>query len=247
VERFTKVAPPANRAAHALQTLPSSERKAVETEFASGMTDREIGRRFGVSHMAALRHRRDHLVKPMLAAVATLDRGAAERQLAASVREDPVANVIASLNLAAQANKLATIEGRLERMSVAAEATGPSAGVAALSAQALRSVEVGSRLASTGGYAASQATSQQGEPRMFSISIVFAGSGRTEESTSRNTTAPSNRKSTLSLMLPRPIPPACPSRSRQFDNSFRSAVRHAGCLTPRYYLARRLRPGQSLI
>lgn len=157
------------------------ERKAVETAFASGLTDREIGRRFGVSHMAALRHRRDHLVKPMLAAVATLDRGAAERQLAAGARKDPVDNVIASLNLAAQANKLATIEGRLERMSVAAEATGSSAGVAALSAQALRSVEVGSRLASTGGYATPRTAGEASEAKVFSISIHFAGSGRTEE------------------------------------------------------------------
>ena len=149
------------------------ERKAVETAFASGMTDREIGRRFGVSHMAALRHRRDHLVKPMLAAVATLDRGRAERQLAADGAPDPVANVIASLNLAAQANKLATIESRLERMSHAAEAAGSSAGVAALSAQALRSVEVGSRLAATGGYAPQNLADPQGAARTFSIIFQF--------------------------------------------------------------------------
>jgi hypothetical protein len=159
------------------------ERKAVETAFASGMTDREIGRRFGVSHMAALRHRRDHLVKPMLAAVAALDHGRAERQLAADGAPDPVANVIASLNLAAQANKLATIEGRLERMSHAAETAGSSAGVAALSAQALRSVEVGSRLASTGGYAAPRTAGQASEARTFSIEIVFASTGMREEIT----------------------------------------------------------------
>jgi hypothetical protein len=159
------------------------ERKAVETAFASGRTDREIGRRFGVSHMAALRHRRDHLVKPLLAAVATLDRGRAERQLATDGAPDPVANVIASLNLAAQANKLATIESRLERMSHAAEASGSAAGVAALSAQALRSVEVGSRLASTGGYAAPRTVGQPGEGRTFSIEIVFASTGKREEIT----------------------------------------------------------------
>jgi hypothetical protein len=36
------------------------ERKTVETAFV--MTDREIGRRFGVRAMAALSQRRDHLV-----------------------------------------------------------------------------------------------------------------------------------------------------------------------------------------
>jgi hypothetical protein len=75
--------------ANALQTLPSPPTKAVETAFASGMTDRVIGRRFGVSHMAALRHRRDHLVKPMLAAVATLDRGAATLNARTLLRAEP--------------------------------------------------------------------------------------------------------------------------------------------------------------
>jgi hypothetical protein len=45
------------------------------------------------SDKASLRHRRDRLVKPMLAAVAALDRGRAERQLAADGAPDPVANV----------------------------------------------------------------------------------------------------------------------------------------------------------
>jgi hypothetical protein len=68
-------------------------------------------------------------------------------------------------------------------MSHPAEVSGSAAGVAALSAQALRSVEVGSRLASTSGYAAPRTVGQPGEGRTFSIEIVFASIGTREEIT----------------------------------------------------------------
>jgi hypothetical protein len=82
---------------------------------------------------------------------------------------------IASLGVVVQAAKLEKIETRLERMNGSAEAIGSSAGVAALSAQALRSIEVGSRLAGTGGCAAPRAVDQPGAGPTFSRLNCFPG------------------------------------------------------------------------
>jgi hypothetical protein len=53
------------------------ERKAVETAFASGMTDREIGRRFGVSHYLMRQLADEGLIDPRAKAYVTLQRSVA--------------------------------------------------------------------------------------------------------------------------------------------------------------------------
>jgi hypothetical protein len=155
-----------------------ADQESVRAAFASNATDRQLAQQFGVSHAAIGRHRRAHIVVPLKIAVAALDRGRTahrqrEQQLAAIEQGDPVAIATASLGLAAQVAKLERIEGRLERMAAVAEANQSTQGVAVLSGQQLRSVEVGSRLAGTGGFAAPKAGAVTGVP--FNLTINFVG------------------------------------------------------------------------
>ena len=62
----------------ALCTHPDQD--AVEAALASCASDRQLARRFGVSHMAVYRHRREHVVKPLQLAAAALDKGRAVRE-----------------------------------------------------------------------------------------------------------------------------------------------------------------------
>ena len=91
--------------------------------------------------MAVGRHRRGHIVKPMRAAMATLDRGRAvrrqrEEQLAAAEAGDPPA-FIALAGIVADLRK---VPERLERTADAAEQDGQRLAVSALSAQQLFTV-----------------------------------------------------------------------------------------------------------
>jgi hypothetical protein len=158
--------------------------EAVRAAFATNGTDRELARLFNVSHMAIGRHRRAHLVAPMRAAVAALDRGRANReqradQRAAIAQADPVA-ITEAIGLAAQIAKLAAIESRLERMAVAAETNGSSTGVAVLSAQALRGIETGAKLAALPGFIPQRLGGDTQPGQVFEVSIHFSGTGKTE-------------------------------------------------------------------
>jgi hypothetical protein len=140
------------------------DQEMVRAAFASGATDRELARQFGISHMAIGRHRRAHIVGPLKAAVAALDKGRTERaqrtqQLTAIEQGDPTAIVAATLGMEAQIAKLERIEQRLERMATAAEKDRSSTGVAVLSAQQLRGIETGAKLAGVGGFAPRSAES----------------------------------------------------------------------------------------
>jgi hypothetical protein len=161
------------------------DQAAVSAAFASDATDRQLAQRFGVSHMAIGRHRRAHIVRPMAAAVAALDRGRArrqqrEQQLAAIEQGDPLAIALAAFAMPQQLSKVAQVEQRLTRMADAAEATGSAAAVAQLAGQQLRSVEVGSRLVGAGGYGAPRGADQPAGAARFSINIIFSN-GRREE------------------------------------------------------------------
>jgi hypothetical protein len=162
------------------------DQAAVKAAFNAAATDRELAQRFGVSHMAIGRHRRAHIVRPMAAAVAALDRGRTQRQqreqqLTAIEQGDPVAVALAAFGMPQQLDKVTQVEQRLTRMADAAEATGSAAAVAQLAGQQLRAVETGSRLAGVGGFAAAaQATVQPGTTPVFSVNIIFSN-GRREE------------------------------------------------------------------
>jgi len=163
-----------------LCTFP--DQAAVRAAFATDASDRDLAQRFGVSHMAIGRHRRQHIVKPMQAAVAALDRGRTDRQqradkLAAIEQGDPVASVTAALGIEAQAAKLERIESRLERMAASSEAGGSATSVAALSAQQFKGIETGARLAGVGGFApvsaAARVTADQLDGK-FAVNIIFS-------------------------------------------------------------------------
>jgi hypothetical protein len=164
------------------------DQAAVKAAFASGAPDRELAQRFGVSHMAIGRHRRAHIVRPMVAAVAALDRGRArrqqrEQQLAAIEQGDPLAIATAAFSAPRQLAKITEAESRLTRLADAAEASGAVTAATQVVSQQLKSVEIGSRIAQTGGYGAVHVAGQSGEARTLSITMVFPNAGRTESMT----------------------------------------------------------------
>jgi predicted transcriptional regulator len=157
----------------------------VRRLFARNLSDRQIAQQLGVSHSAVSRHRRAHIAPLVKAAAIALDRGRAiherrEQQLAAIQQGDTIAAVLAAFGLAPQLEKIANIERRLERVIENAENAGSAASVAQIASQQLRSVEVGSRLAQTGGYKPASAIPQAGERPTISIEMVFSAAGRTE-------------------------------------------------------------------
>ena len=173
-----------------------SEKMLVVSEMlATGAVDQAVADRIGVNRMAVSRHRRGHLIKPMMDRLAIMNKGAAPKQerqqIAAAAAADvpsPQAFVDAFLGLKAQAEKLQRIEERLERMAALAESNESANGVAQISAQQLRGVEVGAKLAGAGGYAAPKAGAG-GEGAVFSVNIMFGG-GQTVETISVNAEAP---------------------------------------------------------
>jgi hypothetical protein len=161
-----------------------ADRPLIEGAIDAGASDYRIAREFGIERTAVTRHRSRHMVRVEEDRLAILgrDRSArAERRAiaaAAASDEPPVSMLVESLlGLKAQAKKLDSIEQRLERMAVMSEQEKSASSVAQLSAQQLRSVEVGSRLAQTGGYAAPRNVGPSGEGSKFSITIVL-GDGR---------------------------------------------------------------------
>ena len=159
----------------------NSDQEAVRAAFASGGTDREIGRRFGLSHVSVGRHRREHIVRPMQAAVAALDRGRAireqrEQMIQAAEAGDPAA----FLALAEIVADLRKVHERLERTAEAAEHDNQRLAVSALSAQQLRAAEVRARMGGVGAYSPARRIVDGGGDTKFSVNIIFPNAGRTE-------------------------------------------------------------------
>jgi hypothetical protein len=133
---------------------------------------------FDISAMAVNRHRRRHILGPLQAAAAALDKGRAIRQqrtqqLAAIGQGDPAAIVTAVLGMQAQVEKMQRIEARLERVADAAEQGGSPSGVAAIAGQQLRGVEVGARLAGIPAFVPRR--EDPGTPAVFSLVINIPG------------------------------------------------------------------------
>jgi hypothetical protein len=132
--------------------------------------------------MAVQRHRTNHILKPAQDRLAIVSKGAGPRQerqqlatAAASDAPSPQDYADAFFGLKAQAEKLSRIEERLERMAAAAEGAGSSSGVAQLAAQQLRSVEVGAKLAGSGGYAPGKGPGEGGTGTHFAVNIHLNG------------------------------------------------------------------------
>jgi hypothetical protein len=134
-----------------------------------------------MSYMAVSRHRRLHIMKAAQEQLAIVGKGAGPRQerqqlatAAASDAPTPAQFVEAFFGLKAQAEKLQRIEDRLERMAVAAETNGSSTGVAALSAQALRGIETGAKLAALPGFVPQRLTGDTAPGTTFEVNIMFS-------------------------------------------------------------------------
>jgi len=156
---------------------PRKSKLAAEM-VAAGASDQAIADRIGgISRVSVLRHRRNHIARPMQNCLALVTKGAGPRhereQLAAAVASGtptPQEFADAVLGLRAQAEKLQRIEARLERMAEIAEKSGSPNGVAVVVSQQLRGVEVGAKLAGVGGYAP-QKTPGTGAAAAFSLTI----------------------------------------------------------------------------
>jgi hypothetical protein len=157
-----------------------TDRRSIDALIATGASDYEVGRQFGIERVSVGRHRRQHVIKPAQDRLAILAKDADARrerqELAAAAASDTPSTqalVEATLGLRRQVEKLSAVEERLERMATLAEGAGSSVGVAQLAAQQFRGIETGARLASTGGYAPPRSAGATGEARTFSIVIQF--------------------------------------------------------------------------
>jgi hypothetical protein len=164
------------------------DRQWIDALIATGASDYEVARQFPVERISVGRHRRQHILAPMKDRMAIIAKDSEEKrqrrelaQAAASDEPSTQALVEATLGLRRQVEKLSAIEARLARMSDAAEQAGAAAAVAQLSAQQYRGIETGARLAGLRGFNPTSPAGQASEAKVFSISIHFAGSGRTEE------------------------------------------------------------------
>jgi hypothetical protein len=152
------------------------DQAAVRAAFATGHSDRDLAKQFGVSPMAIGRHRRMHLVAPMAAAAAALDKGRAvreqrEQQLTAVAAGDP----LAFIGLTSIVSDLRQVHARLERQADGAEADGQRTALAQLSGQQLRTSEVRAKLGAVGGYAPPKTLDQAALGAQFNVQIVFSG------------------------------------------------------------------------
>ena len=156
-----------------LCTHPDQE--AVRLAVANGSTDRAIGVQFNISHVSVGRHRREHVVRPMQAAAAALDKGRSIRDHREQlVKQAEAGDPSAFVALASIIADLRKVHERLERQADAAEQDNQRLAVASLSAQQLRAAEVRAKIGGVGGYAAQKANGpSDGLP--FTINFHFSG------------------------------------------------------------------------
>jgi hypothetical protein len=160
------------------------DQAAVRLAFSDGGSDREVGRQLGVSHTAAGRHRRTHIVAPMRAATAALDKGRAvraqrERHLAA-IEGGDLFEILSTGSIAADLRK---IRDRLDTSAEDAASANQHTAHAALASQLHRGIELRGKL---GGHDKTQPGGSAAA--MFSVQIVFSSS--TEKITLASAPAP---------------------------------------------------------
>jgi hypothetical protein len=163
------------------------DRRTIDEAISSGVNDYKIAEQWGLVRRTVGRHRVEHLT-PMIqnrAALLAKDRPAQQerQELAAAAASDSPSTqalIEATLGMRRQMEKLNNIEARLERMATNAEAANSPQSVAQLSAQQLRSVEVGSRLGATGGYRPPSVIAPIAEKAVVSIEMVFPNANRRE-------------------------------------------------------------------
>jgi hypothetical protein len=162
------------------------DHKTIDDLLLSGVPDRHVAKQFGIETVSVGRHRRNHLLAPKI--VEALDRRLrqnkierqAQRAVEAYDKGDSKALALASLSLTAQATKIVEVEGWVKSGVAHAMKTGALNALAPLAGTQLRAVEVGSKLAGTGGYRPPSVLPQGVEKATVSIEMIFQGAGKTE-------------------------------------------------------------------
>jgi hypothetical protein len=175
-------------------------REEINAALTSGVNDHEVARRYGIRRAAIQRHRVSHLIQPARDRLALLTKDSEERrqrrELAQAAREDEPSTealVAATLGMRAQVSYLSEVKADLRHGATIARAAGSPGAVAQIAGQALRHVEVSSKLGGTGGYRSPTTAEGGGEAgNKWSIVFNFASSGRTETIT---VTAPGGNRS----------------------------------------------------
>jgi hypothetical protein len=175
-----------------------SDRHVIDTLLSSGTPDLHIAKQFGIEAVSVGRHRQNHILAPKI--VNALDGRLAQQQqqqqqkqrrqekearqiqqsLEAFDQGDPQALALANLGMTAQANKIVAVEGWVKRGVARAVETGSLSALCNLASVQLRAIEVGSRLAMTGGYKPPSTVSPTAERNIVRIEMVFQNAGKTE-------------------------------------------------------------------
>lgn len=151
------------------------DQKAVRDALAAGTSDREIGRQFDVSHVSVGRHRRDHVVLPMQAAIGALDKGRTVRaQRDELVQQAQQGDPTAIFKLDTIAGDLARIAARLDAAADLAAQGEQHTAHAALAGQLLRQVEMRARF---GGH--DKPATQANAGAMFNVQIILGNTTET--------------------------------------------------------------------
>lgn len=151
------------------------DQKALRDALAAGTSDREIGRQFDVSHVSVGRHRRDHVLLPMKAAIGALDKGRTVRvQRDELVHQAQEGDPTAIFKLDSIAGDLARIAARLDAAADLAAQGEQHTAHAALAGQLLRQVEMRARF---GGHDKPAALAGAGP--MFNVQIILGDTTET--------------------------------------------------------------------
>jgi hypothetical protein len=138
---------------------------------------------FHLSHVQVGYHRRRHLLKLTTAPRVPSDRSAADRQQRKTQLADSqgaIASTRAKFSTEAQLDKVDGYERELKRLFDEAKSSGSIAAAGQVAGIQLKAIEVGSRIAQTGGYGTAHVASQPGDARGFSVNIIFSNGQREE-------------------------------------------------------------------
>jgi hypothetical protein len=156
--------------------------REVGRMLAEGLSQSEISRQLGIGKMSLSRHVRAHLLPVTKAIAAAVERdnpAREQRQALIAAAEAGDLQPENYLTLGAIVGDLRRAAERIERVSQTAEEAGQATAVAALTGQAIRTVETRARLGSVGGFAPQKGRGDGETATPFSITIHLAG--RTEK------------------------------------------------------------------
>jgi hypothetical protein len=160
----------------------------IDAAIGTGVSDYEVGRKFGIERVSVGRHRRRHLIKPARDKLAILAKDSEERRQrqelaqAAGADEPSIDDLVqASLGTRAMLAELGEIKGMLKRVAAKAEEAGSPTGVAAIAGQQIRSMEFGARLGGHRNFLPASTVPQASDKAVVKIEMIFPNAGIREE------------------------------------------------------------------